>query len=786
MSLHVQGGGRARRRAVRLDTLAASALAISAVLAVTDARAQGTTLPTVPVDPQAQPKQAPAAKQAAPQQTAQPKAKAQPQAKQTAAPAAQAAPAPQATVGVAGAPLPEGTLVMPGRPVEQTTAGAVQGYRALTATSPTKTETPIERVPQSVQVVPKSLIDDQRPLSVEEATRNVSAVQGTNRLQTPAYESTLIRGFRGETWVDGIVVYYGAGDRDSLVNVERIEVLKGPNALVYGGSTGSPDGGAINLVSKLPTPVASGEVGFTVGSHKYFRPYFDINQPLNSAGTALFRLTGEYISSGSFIDTVETDRYALNPTLTLTDKTSTTLTIQGRFNSWRQPEYQGLPAVGTVAGNFRLDRDTFIGDPQVPDSYSRVHGVTVTLDHKLDERWSAQVKTRFSKTEFAERVQTIVGADSFTANTPFADPSFWGLANVQLKQELNEFTVAPHIKGRFDVSPAFRNTLLIGADYSRISDVGFLDATILNDLVDLTSPRYPSYIHPTANDRFIDQHNVYRTAGAFGQLQTSLWERLHLTAGVRLGYLDITSIYTPLEERAEETRVLPRLGAVLDIVKGFSLYASYSEGMKVSPGVFYLDTPKPILVESREAGIKYALAPGLTGTMAVFEATRSNVPVSVGFGSLPIGEERARGVETDLVWQPWRSFQIVGSYAYVDAELTADATNAPAGSGLVGVPLHSGRIWADYKLDDLSLKGWSIGAGVYAAGKQPVDLPNQYFVDAFHTIDAKIGYDNGSFFASLVAKNIADKEYYVPYTYFGGRVAPADGRTFYGTAGWRW
>lgn len=260
------------------------------------------------------------------------------------------------------------------------TAGKVEGYRALTSSSATKTETPLQDVPQSIQVIPRSLIEDQAPIGMDEALQNVSAVQGTIRIQTPAYDNTLVRGFATDQWLDGMPVFYNPGARDGLINIERIEVLKGPNAVLYGGGGGTPPGGAINIVSKLPDSDPRVLTGLTIGSDAYVRGFTDLNQPLTSNGSVLFRVTGEYGDADSFVDVIETQDYAFNPTLTLDNKQGTRLTLQGRATKWAGPEYQGLPATGTVAGSFRIDPDLFIGPSNVPDSTSELQSVTATLD----------------------------------------------------------------------------------------------------------------------------------------------------------------------------------------------------------------------------------------------------------------------------------------------------------------------------------------------------------------------------------------------------------------------
>ncbi len=301
-----------------------------------------------------------------------------------------------------GLKLPPGTTV--------TTAGPVDGYRALSAFSATKTATPIEQVPQSIQVIPKSVIADQNNVTVTEAIQNVSNVQGTNTLGIGTTAPTgliNIRGFAGQQYLDGLNVMYNAGDRNSLVNVERIEVLKGPNAILYGGGAGSPLGGAINVVSKLPTDKASVETGVTFGTNNFAQPYFDVNQPLSADKTVLFRFTGQYTSADSFVDVLHQDRYSFNPTLTLTDKEDTTLTIQGRVSRFEQQAYEGLPAVGTVAGSFRINPDLYIGPSNIPKSYSEVESVTATFDRRLDSIWSFNLKTRWADQSFDQKSQQL-------------------------------------------------------------------------------------------------------------------------------------------------------------------------------------------------------------------------------------------------------------------------------------------------------------------------------------------------------------------------------------------
>ncbi|MEQ1713132.1 MAG: TonB-dependent siderophore receptor, partial [Hyphomicrobium sp.] len=589
-----------------------------------------------------------------------------------------------------GLTLPPGTTL--------TTAGPVDGYRALSAMSSTKTATPIEQIPQSIQVVPKSVIEDQGSISVDETVRNVSNVQSFNDLNIGNTDmaGAKIRGLKAENWLDGMVVNYNTGNKDAFANVERIEVLKGPAAILYGGGSGAPAGGAINVISKLPTDRAGGEFGLTLGSHGFARPYFDINQPLTANGTVLFRVTGEYTVGNSFVDVLEQDRYSINPTLTFTNKTDTTLTIQARKSRFEQQAYPGLPAVGTVAGDFRLDRHLFAGDPNIPRSHSEVEGITVSFDHRFDPVWSFNVKGRWSRSGFDQKSQ-----GPLSGSPDVFPPSTWSLINTRIPQDQEEFTINPNVQARFNAGPT-KNTLLVGADYSRSTDKGYMWVDFGVFPVDLQIPLFLTpYSDPDPTSPFFfpffDFENVYKTKGVYAQMQTTVFDRVHLLGGVRWSNIDVEYLEKTLATTftVDESKVLPRTGVVVDLVPGLSVYASYSEGMRWGGFSQALDV-KAEFSEQREAGIKFNIGNQLSGTAAVFEIERSNIPTTLAPFVVVLADQRAKGFETDLVWQPNRNWQVLANYGYVTAEI---ASGGSAGKALVEVPQHSGRLWVNYMFD---------------------------------------------------------------------------------------
>lgn len=683
------------------------------------------------------------------------------------------------------------TIVIEGRgtKVTATTAGPVQGYRALTATSSTRTDTPIERIPQNIQVIPKKLLEDQSAPSVSEAIRNVSNVQPQDSRIIGNVEQVpmKIRGFGAERWTDGYPGnLFAAGDREGLVNVERIEVLKGPNSIVHGGGAGAPLGGVINVISKLPTETPAYEIGGRIGSYGYWNPYFDINQPLNKDGTVLFRMTGEYAGADSYIDVLQSKRYSLNPTLTFTNGDTTSLTVQTFLSNHEQQAYPGLPVFGTILGNVRFDDRLYFGDPDIEPSYAKQYGVTATFDHEFNEVWSTNIKTRWSQSEINQLAQASLMDATGTGGFPSLPPSTFDVNNMEHFDQQREFSINPTVQAKFAAGPS-ENVLLIGADYARITDKGFMTMGLMPGFADLQNPVFPRYSRPIIGVdgmAFFDFDVNYETKGIYAQLQSSIHDRVHLLMGGRLGSLDVTynelSGGAPVTYRTDETRFLPRAGVVVDVLDGLSLYANYSEGMKWVPFSTFVSQPEPELSKSAEAGIKFNVTDELTGTLSVFQLDRENVPYQISPGVGGLSTQRSRGFEADILYQPNDNWSILASCGYMDAVFSSPTPGIPVGTRVPMVPEHSGRLWVNYQFGPDFMPGWSIGAGVYAASGQTVNAQHDWKTDGYFTVDAKIGYENDKLRASLSVQNLTGEKYHTPYTWFGGQVAPGAPRTVYG------
>jgi iron complex outermembrane recepter protein len=655
----------------------------------------------------------------------------------------------------------------------KTTAGVTKGYQSLTADSATKTRTPLKEIPKSIQVINSEIMDDQKVQSVSEALHNSSAVVTNNPLVTSGWDSTLVRGFAAEQLQDGTSLVYNTGDRESTINIERIEVLKGPNAILYGGNSGTPVGGSVNLISKMPENSPFTQLGTTIGSNNLVKPSFDINQPINKS--VLFRITGEYTKTDSQIDVLQRTNYNINPTVKLKIKDDTTITFQGKSSRWEGQDYQGLPAVGTIAGDFKIDKNLFIGEKNLPDSKTSLDSIALNVEHSFNDIWSVNTKAYMANSKFDQRLQLNLG------NEPMMDSTFM-LLNTRMFQEQQNRSFNVDTKAEFS-----ENTkLILGVETSSLDDKGFMDNMGMASgvqSVDLTNPIYStSYIDENKDIWSGEVKN--RTSSVYAQIQQTLFDRLHLLAGTKLSKIivDFEDNYGG-NNKTDKTKVLLQGGILFDINDNISLFTSYSEGMKAPGWANYENTPKPMESTQYEVGVKFDANSQLSGSLAAFKIERRNIsvanPATNGLTTIPNGEEESKGVELDLVWQPTTNFSLLTNYTNTDTLYTKNAsTTILDGNKLGGVPEHSGRIWANYKFSEPTLKGFSAGAGIYAQSETMLDGENKYEVPGYHTYDAKIGYSYKSYETSFIVKNLANRDYYERYDYYGGRVAAGMERTY--------
>lgn len=656
--------------------------------------------------------------------------------------------------------------------------GKREGYAAPTSDAATRTDTQLIEVPQSVQVVTRTIIQEQDRRTLGDALVNVSGVTPT-RSDEVLFIPPIVRGFPAEVYLDGLPVFAGnqqAYDPNSLVGIERIDVLKGPTATLYGGGLGTPLGGIINLESERPDIKAGGYVALRAGSFSTWNPYADINVPLTSGIAA--RVAGEYQSNDSWIDKVHGKRWSIQPSVSFQIDSTTDLLLQGQFSHRSNLEYSGLPADAALAG--LLDRHSFPGSPiDQPLTTNDIRMGMATLRHAFSDRLKLTVSGRYYTSKVDEQGSFVYPG----LIDPDVSAPLYSVYPITMRNRTREATVDANLAGDVDMLGG-THKLLAGVNYdwtSFYSAMGLFVSDSPSGTIDLSNPSYDlSYTPQLPVNSYTDDR--FETFAGYVQDQAT-YGRLHLTGGLRVTWLKfIENSDFGVANHKTYTHVSPRIGATFDVVPGIALFAGYATAFRAPFGFIGRAQPVPETSSNIEGGLKLALpGTGLSGTLALFRQTHDNVvtsdPNNIGF-YVQSGRQRARGVEADMVWEPTPALSLLANYAHTD---TRDDGVAP-GDQLARVPKDSGRVAARYRVLHGPAKGLSFGAGITAFTARQLTLPNTIAVPGYAVIDAQAAYDFGRFSLGVSVVNLGGRRAWDPYSYMGYPVvAPNQPRSAYVT-----
>lgn len=641
--------------------------------------------------------------------------------------------------------------------------GQQGAYSAETA-GVARTSTPLSEIPQSIQVITPTLLKEQEASTLSEALLNVSGVVPSQPSEL-VLANPVVRGFEAEIYVDGLIGYGDTAviDPASLVTVERIEVAKGPTSVLFGGGTGAPVGGLINVVTKTPQAEAFTRVGLRAGSFAALAPNIDINLPIGER--AGFRLPAEYVSSEDFIDEVEIERITLAPSFGFAPTDQTDVLVRLGYNRVEQLEYAGLPS--EVADLPGVDPLQFTGAADAPNT--EIENLTVhgTVEHRFSEALSGTFQLRRFESSFRE-----FSTSPFLAFFPITGTGA-PIVKGQLPVDTIEWTADASLTAELETG-AISHTILAGVtwdDTNYQGGTGF-DFTPIGvyDYVTETPELNFGAVPPVTNSLESD----YKTLALYAQNQMSFGERFHVLLGGRYSQYELTEIEGGQGTDETFDQFDPRIGATFEVTDSVSLFAGWATGSRLSLFFASADGSPPELEtsESFEAGLKFnAEAFGLSGTIAGFQITRENVPTpdpSTFITSIQTGEQESSGVELDLVWEPTSQVSVLISTAFTDSEVTLD-TSIPVGDAIPRVPDQSGRIAARYRFDG-ALEGLGAGLGLTWASEADITLPNSFQSDDYAVFDAQVSYEWNRYRLGLNVQNLTDEEYFLPYQYFAQAV----------------
>jgi iron complex outermembrane recepter protein len=617
-----------------------------------------------------------------------------------------------------------------------------KSYVAEEASTATRTDTPIRDVPQSIQVITRKVIDEQRVFRLSEALQNIAGINTTLSTQT-MFDDFIIRGFPARAnnyFRNGLFDATQNAIATDTSNIQRIEVLKGPASVLYG--QGDP-GGIINIVTEKPLSDAAYMGNVTLGSYNFYRSEIDAAGPLNASKTFLYRLNVAGQKAKSFIDIVNRDMVFVAPAVTWLAGPRTSFTVEGDYLNRMYNNIFGLPAQGTILPNVNgeIPRNRYTGLGEFDRNNRRSYRVGYDLSHHFNDHWSIRNAYRYSILE----IDTLSAQNgSLAANQRTL--SRVGVLTDAVGRE-HHHTMLTNLIGRFrllNMDHTFLTGVELRQDKFNPRNVMIAAAPP----IDLFTPDYSPGLGSTTSAFLTKQDS--KLAGAYVQDQIALLPNVKFMGSLRFDYLhqsiNPTSART---DTSDDTAVSPRLGLVYQPIDPVSLYASWSRGfLPNSASSFNPDGRlfEPERATQYEIGMKTFLFDNrIAATLAWFHLTRENIitndPVLTGF-SVQTGEQRSQGVELDVTATLASGWNLIASYAYTDAEVTRDNNVAILNKRLANVPYNKATLWSTFHFQEGLLQGFGIGGGVYGYTSRNASIFGpQREMPGYVRLDAALYYD---------------------------------------------
>lgn len=653
-------------------------------------------------------------------------------------------------------------------PSIQVTADTINRYAATSTTTATKTNTLLRDVPQSITVITDDFIKDQSIRSLADAVRYVPGVgisQGEGNR-----DALVFRGNRstGDFFIDGL--------RDDaeffrdLYNIERIEVLKGANGMIFGRG-GS--GGVVNRVTKEAHWSPVQEFSFQGGSFEQKRMSADVGYVINDI--AAVRLNGLYEESGSFRNGVDMERLGISPTVTIkpTHRTKVVINME-RFHDDRTAD-RGITSVvgstGQVTGPVDVKRAQFFGDPKRSNANVDVLSFGSFIEHKFDSGVTVQNRTNYTTYDkFYQNVFASGGLNPLTGLLPV------GAYNNATERD-NVFNQT-NVLYSLNTGP-ISHTLLAGIEVGRQETHNRREMGLFNDNADsinlfvpLSNPitNVPITFRNRDSGDGVDALNrsVVDIISLYIQDQIEIIPQIQVIAGVRYDLFEVDfQQKNGLRDhiKTQDDLIAPRFGVIYKPIEPVSLYASYSQafvpraGDQLNALNVTVETLKPEKFTTMEVGLKWDIRPDLALTGAAYQLDRTNVINSVVGGQTFLSKgQRTEGVEVSLVGQLTQNWSVMGGYAYQTGELTSDVfAIAKKGATVAELPRHTFSMWSRYDFTP------NIGAAVGVIHRDDMfaSLTNRVILPDFTRVDAALfARFTKNFRGQLNIENLLDTHYF--------------------------
>ena len=639
--------------------------------------------------------------------------------------------------------------------------------RVKDVTTATRTSTPARYVPQAIDSVKTSNVLDYGINSLGEALSGIPNVSSTADTR---FDSLRIRGF------DASNDFYLDGIRDDsqyvrdLHNIERIEVLKGPAAVLYGRGS---QGGIINRVSKMPQFGRQSSIQAQGGSEDFRSLYADLST--DPSDTISLRLNMGNEDKNSFRDNVSGNRQLFAPSMSWQITPDLNWLVQYEYSRYNRTPDRGIPSINGRPAD--VSRGTSYGgkNDYIDD---KTQNLRSRLSYELSENWQLRHTLGVFKLDSEFENTYLTGYNPITNRV---DRQSW-------QQDMSTRNIFNNleIEGGFDTF-GLEHRLLTGLEIGSQRRDPKLFKALSAPSVDLYNP--DRNLRTTgAMPTFSDSHTEVESQGLYVQDQIRFNDQWQVLAGLRYDRFDIESTnYLKKTDRTEDRQshsTSPRLGVVWTPLENHSFYASWTKTFSPVGGGLIGITPgaagntndlSPELTKQKEIGVKSDwMGDRLSTTLAVYELElynrRTKDPLNPTI-TLLSGLQRSRGIELTASGKLGGNWYMRGGIGLQDATVVKD-NNGLEGKRINGVAKRNGSLFITWKPE----MGWYAETGLTLVGQRYADNMNTTVLPGYGRWDALAGYREKDWDVSGALTNLTDRYYYESAT-SAAQIMPGEPRS---------
>lgn len=673
----------------------------------------------------------------------------------------------------AGTPTPASDAIDP-----IIVTGGQPAYGVTTTASATRTPTDLKNIPQAMTIISGAQIRDQQLRSMSDL---LVFVPGASSGSGEGNRDQLV--LRGNS---STADFFVNGLRDDaqyfrdFYNVERVEILKGPDATIFGRGGG---GGIVNRLLKRPTFANRQKLTASTDNWGAKRVTADLDETVSNA--LAFRVNGLDEDSDTFRHHVQVKRSGINPTLAILAGPDGRVDVGLEHFHDRRTADRGVPAAGGEP--VRGFEGIFFGDPDISYSRANVDIVTLAVEQRFSDRLSLISKTQFNDTR--KSYQNVFASSFDPATRLVALAGYTNLTNRRSLFSQTDLVSKLRLGG---VDQTVVSGFELGVENSRnVRSTATFPEGNLVPIADPTADLLVDFA-PVASDS--DNRVEVNSAALYlqDQIRPATW--LEIVAGLRFDALridvhDLRPVGGGLFGRTEHLWS-PRLGIVLKPSLRLSIYGSYTRsylpqsGDQFSGLTSVTEGLAPERFDNVELGLKLQLPGGLLATAAAYRLARTNSrapdPSNPALTVLT-GAQLSRGFELGLERTVTGSWLISGGYAFEVATITHTTATAPAGTRVPLVPRHSASLWNRY---DFSRR-IGVGIGVITRSRSYASISNAVTLPGYTRLDAALfARVERGLEAQLNIENLLGVHYFATAN-ADNNIIPGAPRTLKATLGYR-